>query len=200
MRWSILKTQIVFADGREQLPSPVVWGSFPIGTGVGLAQSRQTPPPSLDCGWICVQIYPMELKDHAWTFLPSSYTTLLHQKWGFHIYVCLSLCRNSSSSVVTFSMPLCKPKMKFFVFTFATSCLFSVLSLFSAEETAMLMLETEDLCFQNIQDWQSASNGELVCCCFFCGCRPCGHIPATLHLCGVSKRTGPHAVWSFQES
>lgn len=147
-------------------------------------------------GWICVQIYPMELKDHAWTFLPSSYTTLLHQKWGFHIYVCL--CRNSSSSVVTFSMPSCKPKMKFFVFTFATSCLFSVL--FSAEETAMLMLETEDLCFQNIQDWQSASNGELVCCCFFCGCRPCGHIPATLHLCSVSKRTGPHAIWSFQES
>lgn len=127
-------------------------------------------------------------------FFPPLTPLLLHQKWGFHIYVCL--CRNSSSSVVTFSMPLCKPKMKFFVFTFATSCLFSVLSLFSAEETAMLMLETGGLCFEKIQDWQSAPDGELVCC-FFCGCRPCGHIPATLHMCGVIKRTSPHAIWSF---
>lgn len=84
----------------------------------------------------------------------------------------------------------------FFVFTLATSCLFSVLSLFSAEEAAMLMLETGGLCFRKIQDWQSAPDGELVCC-FFCGCRLCGHIPATLHLCDVIKRATPHAIWSF---
>lgn len=54
-------------------------------------------------------------------------------------------------------------KNEVFVFTFATSCLFSVLSLFSAEEAAMLMLETGGLCFQKIQDWQSAPDGELVC-------------------------------------
>lgn len=50
MRLSVLKTQIVFADGREQLLILIVWGSIPIGTGADLAQSRQTPPPLLDCG------------------------------------------------------------------------------------------------------------------------------------------------------
>lgn len=58
------------------------------------------------------------------------------------------------------------------------------------------MLETGGLCFRKIQDWQSAPDGELVCC-FFCGCRLCGHIPATLHLCDVIKRATPHAIWSF---
>lgn len=105
---------------------------------------------------------------------------------GVYVFGCLSLCRNSSSSVVTFSMPLRKPKMKFFVFTCAASLLFTVLSLFLVEEAAMLMLETEGPCFQKIQEWQSAPDRELLYCYFSVDAGPADTSPLALHRCVVS--------------
>lgn len=111
---------------------------------------------------------------------------LLHQRWGLHIYVCLSFCRNRSFSVVMFSVPLCKPKLNFFVVVLscATSLLFTVLSLFLVEETAALILETEGVCFQMMQEWA----WEFLCRCFPVAADPVDTSPLALSRCSVSNR------------
>lgn len=129
-RWSILKAQIVFADGRERRQSHVVWGAFPTDTrakraccrqqcdGSGLAQSSQPTPLVLHSRIEYVfRSAPRNWRTKLEHFFPPLAPLSLHQKWGLHIYVCLSLCRNSSSLVVTFSMPYASQKWSFFLFS-----------------------------------------------------------------------------------
>lgn len=64
------------------------------------------------------------------------------------------------------------------------------------EEAAVLMLATEGLCFQKVQERQSAPDQELLHC--HCSGDP-GPVDTSLlafHQCGVSDRTGSHAGWS----
>lgn len=172
----------MFADGREQLQSHVVWGSLRTCTRAkwacfcqqhnraGLAQSRQPAPPLLDS----VIEYVFRSTPRNWRtklehFFPPPTLLLLHQKWGLRIYVC------SSSSVVKFSIFGLHKGMKFFIFTCATSLLFTVLSLFLVEEAAMLMLETEGRLFPKDTGRAICSWLRITVLLFFCGCRPWGH-------------------------
>jgi len=60
----------------------------------------------------------------------------------------------------------------------------------------MLMLEAEGLCFQKIQEWQSAPDRELLHCWFSGGAGP-ETPPLALHRCGVCNSTCPQAGWSL---
>lgn len=61
----------------------------------------------------------------------------------------------------------------------------------------MLMLATEGLCFQKIQERQSAPDQELLHCRFSRDPGPVDTSLLAFHRCGVSDRTGPHAGWSL---
>lgn len=187
----------MFADGREQLQSHVVRGSLRTGTrakwacfcqqhnGAGLAQSRQPAPPLL----VSVIEYAFRSTPRNWRtklecFFPPPTLLLLHQKWGLRLYVC------SSSSVVKFSIFGLRKGMKFFIFTCATSLLFTVLSLFLVEEAAMLMLETEGCLFPKDTGRAICSWLRITVLLFFCGRRPWGHIRTSF------TSVCPHAGWS----
>lgn len=60
----------------------------------------------------------------------------------------------------------------------------------------MLLLGTESLWLQKMQECQSAPDGELLCCCSSVDAGPVDTSPLALRGCGISNRTGPHARWS----
>lgn len=131
----------MFADGRRTASESYHLEIFSYHNRADLAQSRQPARPLLELKYVLhthLNVYSeVHLQETEGTNLNIS-SLLLHHFFFFHqkclLHICVCLCRSSSSSVVAFPMPLFKPELKFFVFTCATSPLFTVRSLLSVKK------------------------------------------------------------------